>query len=111
MNLADVARVDNDLEARERFADVPALFGRRARFIVGAAHDAGVDALVLGAWGCGAFGNDADVVAAAFAAAVAAAPAACARLVFAVWDSEQPSPRRAAFERAFARAIAGDAPR
>ncbi len=96
------ARVDSDLEPASRYDDVPALFARRARCVLGAAADAGVDALVLGAWGCGAFGNDADVVAAAFAGALNEAGAAVALVVFAVWESEPPSSRRRAFAAALA---------
>ncbi|SNR83786.1 TIGR02452 family protein [Actinoplanes regularis] len=72
---------------------------RAARVLrVAAAH--GHRELILGAWGCGVFGNDPDQVAAAFATALAAAPW-FDRVVFAVLD--RGGRTREAFERAFGR--------
>lgn len=60
-------------------------FFRRAALVLAVARDQGQDSLVLGAWGCGAFGGDPQVSAAAFAAALSGPFAgAFARVVFAV---------------------------
>lgn len=95
------ATTDAGREPSSRFDEVPAVFARRARFVLAVAREAGIDALVLGAWGCGAFGNDPVVVADAFASALDEAKGAFARVVFAVWDSRAPSANRAAFEARF----------
>ena len=58
----------------DALASVPAILARRARLIVQAAAAIGVDDLVLGAWGCGAFRNDPHVVARAFRDALADFP-------------------------------------
>ena len=62
---------------------VEATLRRRAHAIVAAAHAAKVDALVLGAWGCGAFRNDPVIVADAFARALE--HFAFTRVVFAIY--------------------------
>jgi uncharacterized protein (TIGR02452 family) len=92
------AAVDAGNEPASRFGDVPAVFQRRTRAVLAAAVDAGIDAVVLGAWGCGAFGNDPDMVAAAFHDAVAELGGALAHVVFAVYGA---AANRAAFERRF----------
>lgn len=43
-----------------------AIFEKRIKCIIGAAYSQGVDTLILGAIGCGAFGNSAELVANAF---------------------------------------------
>lgn len=85
-----------------RIADeIRATLARRARKVlaVAAAHDH--RCLVLGAWGCGVFGNDAVEVAHAFAAALAdeRLRGAFERVVFAVYD--RGDEKRRAFERQF----------
>ncbi|MEY2844661.1 MAG: hypothetical protein RL076_207 [Chloroflexota bacterium] len=52
-----------------RIAEVPMAIGRRTTRIIEAAATTKANVLVLGAWGCGRFGNDPDVVIAAFQAA------------------------------------------
>jgi uncharacterized protein (TIGR02452 family) len=97
------AQVDSNLVKPVEEAELAALFERRARAIIAAAHDDGADALVLGAWGCGAFGNDPDVVANAFKVALADVGGCMARVVFAVWSSSLPSMNEATFRAVFAR--------
>jgi len=46
---------------------IAATFARRWRNVLAVAAERGVERLVLGAWGCGAFGNDPAVASAAFA--------------------------------------------
>jgi uncharacterized protein (TIGR02452 family) len=58
----------------ERLPEVQAILGRRAQRILRVAAAHGHRRLVLGAWGCGVFGNDPAEVAAAFAGALADSP-------------------------------------
>lgn len=65
-----------------------ALFGyhvKRAIHILSVAAAEGADALVLGAFGCGAFRNDPEVVARAWRVALDAFPRAFDQVTFAVW--------------------------
>lgn len=72
-------------------ASVPAVLAARAARIlrVAAAHQH--RRIVLGAWGCGVFGNDPAVVAAAFAGLLQP-PAAFDHVVFAVHDRLRGTP-------------------
>lgn len=66
----------------------PTLFGyhvRRAIHMLTVAAAKGVDVLVLGAFGCGAFRNDPAVVARAWKVALGEFPPAFDRVAFAVW--------------------------
>ena len=78
----------------EAAAEVPAILRRRAARILAVAAAHGHRRLVLGAWGCGVFGNDPAVVAGAFAEALRDIP--FDQVVFAVLG-----PNRAAFTAAF----------
>jgi uncharacterized protein (TIGR02452 family) len=46
---------------------IPAVFKKRAELVLALAASRGVDALILGAWGCGVFRNDPVMVAQTFA--------------------------------------------
>lgn len=65
-------------------AQVRATLERRAAQVLAVARAHGHACLVLGAWGCGVFGNDPAEVADVFGAVLAAAP--FDRVVFAVYD-------------------------
>jgi uncharacterized protein (TIGR02452 family) len=93
------ARTDSGLEPLQHTLEVPELFARRTKVILEAAVEARVEALVLGAWGCGAFGNDPEVVASAFSDALALYADAFPRVVFAVFGGAPEN--RAAFQRRF----------
>jgi uncharacterized protein (TIGR02452 family) len=84
----------------EHLPDVPAILTRRAGRVLAVAAAHGHRRLVLGAWGCGVFGNDPATVAAAFAAALRAGPW-FDEVVFAVLDRQPGTPTRAAFAEAF----------
>jgi uncharacterized protein (TIGR02452 family) len=75
---------------------------RRIAMVLALCSDRGHDALVLGAWGCGAFGNDARAVAPLFREALQerALSLGIERIVFAVLDSQRDRDNRAAFEDA-----------
>jgi hypothetical protein len=75
-------------------AALPATFRRRALHVLGLLEELGCDAIVLGAWGCGAFQGDPALVADAFALGLAGPFAGrFRRVVFGVWG--RGGPRRA----------------
>jgi len=61
------------------------IFQRRCRHVVRRAERDGTEVLVLGAWGCGAYGNDPAMVAKAFKEAVETQAGDIPRVVFAVY--------------------------
>jgi len=84
-----VATTSEDLEPRARFDEIPAVFARRTAHVVALAGAMGCDALVVGPWGCGAFGNDPEIVAEAFERALSDRGGGLARVVFSVWGSRR----------------------
>ncbi|WP_412541974.1 TIGR02452 family protein [Longispora sp. K20-0274] len=89
--------------ARNEPASIPEIAGtlrRRAGRVLDVAGAHGHRRLVLGAWGCGVFGNDPALVAEVFAAALAERPW-FDHVTFAVYDRQAGAPTRAAFDRAF----------
>lgn len=87
-------------------AALPATFRRRALQVLGLLEELGCDAIVLGAWGCGAFQGDPALVADAFAEGLAGPFAGrFRRVVFGVWGrGARDEQNVVAFERRFAAA-------
>jgi uncharacterized protein (TIGR02452 family) len=83
-----------------RTASLASVVRHRAARILDIAAAYGHRTVVLGAWGCGVFGNDPDMVANAFAAALFGR-ASFDRIVFAVLDNARNTPTHAAFARVF----------
>jgi uncharacterized protein (TIGR02452 family) len=95
-NLAAIVR-----NQPERIDGVPAALLRRAVRVLHVAAAHGHRRLVLGAWGCGVFGNDPVVVADAFRSALRD-NRYFDHVVFAVLDRQKGTPAFAAFAEAFA---------
>ncbi len=83
----------------QHLPDVPAVLARRAARILRVAAVHGHRRLVLGAWGCGVFGNEPGMVAAAFATALREHPW-FDEVHFAVLDRQPTTPTYAAFATA-----------
>jgi uncharacterized protein (TIGR02452 family) len=79
---------------------VPSVLAARARRVLEIAAAHGHRELVLGAWGCGVFRNDPEMVAAAFADQITQARGWFDRVVFAVLDHQREAPTYNAFARA-----------
>jgi uncharacterized protein (TIGR02452 family) len=86
----------------EHLAGIPAILHRRAATVLAVARRHGHRRLVLGAWGCGAFGNDPPTVAGAFARLLRDGPFSGAfdQAVFAILDDSPDGARIAAFRAA-----------
>jgi len=82
----------------QHLPDLPAVLARRASRVLAVAAAHGHRRLVLGAWGCGVFGNDPATVATAFAGALRRSPW-FDEVVFAVLDRQPATPTHAAFTR------------
>ena len=82
---------------------IPETLRRRSEYVLALAASQGCRRLVLGAWGCGVFRNDPEVVAAAFAGHLVRGAWAgqSDRVVFSVLDSSPKLGTISAFERAF----------
>lgn len=86
----NVRAMSAETTEHEAFDEVmKGIFFNRAIKILQIAEAHGHDTLVLGAWGCGAFGNDAKMVASAFMEALATVPA-FEHVCFAVYDTREP---------------------
>jgi uncharacterized protein (TIGR02452 family) len=80
------------------------LLQKRIHRVLAIAQAFGYSTLVLGAWGCGAFGNDPTTVAGAFGQLLGPGGAfagAFAHIVFAILDTDPGGARLAAFRRVF----------
>jgi uncharacterized protein (TIGR02452 family) len=85
-----------------RAAEIPLHLARRATHIVNAAASTKSNVLVLGAWGCGRFGNSPDVIISAFQAAFESPSVrAFAIIDFAVPDVTLNTPLYHAFRQRF----------
>jgi len=83
-----------------RTSEIPMVMAKRAQVVLHAAAMLRADVLVLGAWGCGAFGNNADVVAAALEDAMHQVDlSGYAHVDFAVADLRIPAEVLAPFKR------------
>jgi uncharacterized protein (TIGR02452 family) len=95
------------LNTPELLPRVPEVFERRAAGVLAVAAEMDCDALVLGAWGCGVFGNDPALVASVFARHLGASGRFAGRFErvdFAVLDSTPEQASLGAFERVFIQA-------
>lgn len=92
-NTGAVLKRDPDAGAAIREA-----FERRARYVLAAMADEGHHAIVLGAWGCGAFRGDPEMVADVFAGALEDFAGVFEHVVFPVFDPREGEPNRVAFE-------------
>src|SRR5262249_29299667 len=90
----------------EELAQIPDVFLRRSEYVLALAASRGYKNLVLGAWGCGVFRNDPEVVAGVFSSHLRrrALTGRFEQLVLSVLDS---SPSQDTFS-AFQRAILGE---
>jgi uncharacterized protein (TIGR02452 family) len=80
---------------------VPGVLAARARRVLEVAAAHGHRALVLGAWGCGVFGNDAATVARIFAEHLGQTAGWFDHVVFAVLDRQRGAPTYNAFAEVF----------
>ena len=90
-------------EIRGRDDEIIAAFERRIRRIIEIALENEHDSIVLGAWGCGAYGNDPERVAEIFRNAIERhALGAFRRIIFAILDHSDDRHQIGPFERAMA---------
>jgi uncharacterized protein (TIGR02452 family) len=81
--------------------EVEATMRRRVGHVLACAASRGHEALVLGAWGCGVFGNDPRLIAGLFAEALAAVGRCFEVVTFAVYDPKPGSECLSAFADTF----------
>jgi uncharacterized protein (TIGR02452 family) len=86
----------------EELTQIPDVFQRRCEYVLALAVSQGYTNLVLGAWGCGVFRNDPEVVAGAFASHLrrGAWVGRFEHVLFSVLDSSASQETFAAFQRA-----------
>jgi uncharacterized protein (TIGR02452 family) len=86
----------------EELAQIPDVFERRCEYVLALAASQGYKNLVLGAWGCGVFRNDPEIVAKTFATHLRGVWfGRFDQVVFSVLDSSASRDTFAAFQRAF----------
>lgn len=88
------------LTKRSHRAQLPDILRRRAAVVLSVAAEHGHSTVVLGAWGCGVFGNDPAMVADAFAEALARG-FGLRHVVFAILDHKPGGPTMSAFRAVF----------
>lgn len=79
---------------------LPVVLQYRAKRILEVAAKHGHETIVLGAWGCGVFGNEPDDVARAFKLALQKVPA-FKKVVFAIYDNRKGQPVLEVFKKEF----------
>ena len=86
----------------EELAQIPDVFERRCEYVLALAASQGYKNLVLGAWGCGVFRNDPEIVAKAFAAHLRGVWfGRFDHVAFSVLDTSASQDTFSAFQRAF----------
>jgi uncharacterized protein (TIGR02452 family) len=87
----------------EELPRIPEVFRRRSEYVLALAASRGYKRLVLGAWGCGVFRNDPDLIAGVFSAHLqgGAWGGRFERVVFSVLDTSPATGTLLAFRRAF----------
>jgi uncharacterized protein (TIGR02452 family) len=87
---------------RDELPEIPEIFRRRSEYVLALAASQGYKHLVLGAWGCGVFRNDPDMVAATFTDHLRRGAWAdrFQRVVFSVLDTSWSQETFAAFQAA-----------
>lgn len=90
-----------------RAEEVREVMRRRVARVLDVAHAMGDRRLVLGAWGCGVFGNEPAVLASLFDEALTARAGAFDHIVFAILDASQEQRFRGPFAARFGAAHAG----
>jgi uncharacterized protein (TIGR02452 family) len=82
--------------------------GERVRKVLTIAAEKGHEAIILGAWGCGVFGNDPKEIAQLFREALTEAfRGVFVRVVFAVLDSSEETQIIGSFRNAFGSPLPG----
>jgi uncharacterized protein (TIGR02452 family) len=88
--------------APHRYGEIPVVMRARTRKVLAVAAAHGQRRLILGAWGCGAFGLDGDMMAGIFAEALAQQGGGVFdEVVFAITDWSDDRRFIGPFERAF----------
>lgn len=96
-----------ELCTRDEHSRLESLLSRRMRAVVALAVEAGMQKLVLGAWGCGVFRNDPEVVARLWAETLSSAPGSALSegVEMAVYDPSRKGTTWQAFDAVFGRQV------